>query len=96
MSAMDKVGLGECRSVTITCISETGWYDTRVMLEDIKASGGADANQWDKSWHADNAAGSASLVARKTRLTSFAMEKSQSLRDRSSKLRPRTKVAALL
>ena len=60
--AIDKDGLGECQSVTITCISEIGWHDTDRMLADIKADNGPDASQWTKSWHADNAAGSASLV----------------------------------
>ena len=60
--AIDKNALGECRSVTITCISEIGWHDTDRMLADIRAGDGPDASQWDKSWHADNAAGSASLV----------------------------------
>ena len=32
------------------------------MLADIRASGGPDASQWDKPWHADNAAGSANLI----------------------------------
>ena len=62
MPAIDKNALGECRSVTITCISEIGWHDTDQMLADIRAGSGPDASQWDKSWHADNAAGSASLV----------------------------------
>ena len=62
MSTPDKNGLGECRSVTITCISETGWHDGARMLADVNGSGGAAASQWNKSWHADNAAGSASLV----------------------------------
>ena len=62
LPAIDKGGLGECRSVTITCVSETGWHDTDLMLADIRASGGPDASQWDKPWHAENAAGSASLI----------------------------------
>ena len=35
MPAIDKNALGECRSVTITCISEIGWHDTDQMLADI-------------------------------------------------------------
>lgn len=62
MAKEDKSSLGECRAVTITCISEIGWHDTDRMLADIKGSGGPDASQWDKPWQADNAAGSASLV----------------------------------
>jgi len=62
MPAPDKEKLGECRSLTVTCLSETGWHDNDLMLADIKASDGPDASQWTKSWHADNAAGSASLL----------------------------------
>jgi len=62
MTREDKDRLGVCRSVTITCISEVGWHDTDRMLADIKASGGPDANQWDKRWQANNAAGSTSLI----------------------------------
>ncbi|MBF0425298.1 MAG: MBL fold metallo-hydrolase [Magnetococcales bacterium] len=54
--------LGTCRSVAITCISEIGWHDTDLLLADIKAGGGANASQWDKAWHSDNAAGSSSLI----------------------------------
>jgi len=58
----NKDRLGECRSVTITCISEIGWHDTDRLLADIRGSGGPDASQWDKAWRADNAAGSSSLI----------------------------------
>lgn len=58
----NKDGLGTCRSLTITCISEIGWHDTDRMLADIKDSGGPDASQWDKPWQANNAAGSAALI----------------------------------
>jgi len=61
-SAIDKAALGECRSVSITCLSEIGWHDTAVMQADVTGSNGPGASQWDKTWHADNAAGSASLV----------------------------------
>jgi 7,8-dihydropterin-6-yl-methyl-4-(beta-D-ribofuranosyl)aminobenzene 5'-phosphate synthase len=54
--------LGECRSVAVTCISEVGWHDTDRVLADIRAAGGSSENQWQKTWDADNAAGSASLV----------------------------------
>ncbi|MFN3076058.1 MAG: MBL fold metallo-hydrolase [Alphaproteobacteria bacterium] len=62
MSEIDKQSLGECRSVTITCISEAGWRDPERMQADVKGSGGPEASQWDKVWQPDNGAGSASLV----------------------------------
>ncbi|MBF0175743.1 MAG: hypothetical protein HQL63_02670 [Magnetococcales bacterium] len=57
-----KSSLGTCRSVTVTSISEIGWHDTDIILPDIEAAGGPGADQWEASWHADNAAGSASLI----------------------------------
>lgn len=58
----EKEKLGECRSVTMTCISEMGWHDTTQMLADIKASEGPGASQWNKTWQSQNAAGSSSLI----------------------------------
>lgn len=55
-------GLGACRSVTITCVSETGWHDTATLLADIKAAGGPGGDQWRTGFDPDNAAGSCSLV----------------------------------
>ena len=62
MMTYDKIHLGECRSVKITNISEIGWHDTKLMLADIKAGTGSEGDQWEKRWHADNAAGSSGLI----------------------------------
>lgn len=57
-----RIDIGLCRSVRITCISETGWRDDRRLLDDIENGGGLQASQWQTAWHTDNGAGSASLV----------------------------------
>jgi len=57
-----RTDIGTCRSVRITCISETGWRDNGVLLADIEAGGGVHSNQWEMAWHADNGAGSSSLI----------------------------------
>ena len=56
------IDIGACASVTITCVSETGWHDTGRLLADIKAGGGPSGDQWRMGWDQDNAAGSCSLV----------------------------------
>ncbi|HMM54958.1 MAG TPA: MBL fold metallo-hydrolase [Candidatus Desulfobacillus sp.] len=56
------VAIGACRAVTITAVSETGWWDTPRMMADIKAGGGAAACQWRMRFDPDNAAGSCSLI----------------------------------
>ncbi len=55
--------IGQCKNVTITCISEVGWWDNKVLLSDLKKGGGPkDAEQWSSAWDPKNAAGSCSLV----------------------------------
>ncbi len=54
--------IGACRSVTVTSISETGWWDTGRFVEEIAANGGKTACQWEMHFDPDNAAGSCSLV----------------------------------
>ncbi len=56
------VAIGACRAVTITAVTETGWWDTPRMMADIKAGGGAAACQWRMRFDPDNAAGSCSLI----------------------------------
>jgi 7,8-dihydropterin-6-yl-methyl-4-(beta-D-ribofuranosyl)aminobenzene 5'-phosphate synthase len=59
----DLKAIGECKKVSITCISEVGWWDTRIMLSDFKKAGGPQvADQWTTDWTHTNAAGSCSLV----------------------------------
>ncbi len=61
--AHDLESIGECKKVSITCISEVGWWDNQVLLSDLKQGGGpAEADQWNSAWTSSNAAGSCSLV----------------------------------
>lgn len=63
-----KIDLGVLERLKILCVSETGWFDTPMLLADVKAAGGKDADQYDIDWpplghkHAENAAGSSALV----------------------------------
>ncbi len=48
-----KVGttdIGKCKSVKITCISETSWFADKPLLRDIKSAGGALASQYEVPW----------------------------------------------
>jgi 7,8-dihydropterin-6-yl-methyl-4-(beta-D-ribofuranosyl)aminobenzene 5'-phosphate synthase len=59
----DKHDIGQCKSVTITCISELGWLNTKTLVKQIKSSPhGKQTNHWDIPWKTDNAAGSSSLI----------------------------------
>lgn len=58
----EKIDFGACRSIKVTCVSEVGWADSREMLQDIDAGGGATASQWRMPWHEQNARGSCSLL----------------------------------
>ena len=46
----------------IKCISEVGWFDTKVLIGQMKAAGGPKTNQWIIPWDQKNAAGSCSLI----------------------------------
>ena len=64
--ASGKYDIGQCKSVRIKCISELGWYDTGVLVKQMKAAGGPKTNQWIIPWDQKNAAGSSSLVDMET------------------------------
>jgi 7,8-dihydropterin-6-yl-methyl-4-(beta-D-ribofuranosyl)aminobenzene 5'-phosphate synthase len=64
--ASGKYDIGKCKSVRIKCVSETGWFDSKQLIDDIKASGGKKANQWSIAWDPKNAAGSCSLIDMET------------------------------
>ena len=57
-----KIGIGACKSVKLTCISEVGWHDSEKLLADVKAGGGFNASQWQVPWDAANAGGSCGLM----------------------------------
>jgi hypothetical protein len=56
----------------ILCISETGWFDTATVFDDIRAAGGAQSDQYAIPWppfgrlHAENAAGFSALLKAET------------------------------
>lgn len=55
--------IGMCKSVSVTSVSEVGWWDTKVLMKDMKAAGGPKkADQWTGKWDLNNGAGSCSLV----------------------------------
>lgn len=57
-----KTDLGEVRSVTVTCISETGWFDTPILGRDIQRSGGRHTNQYDIAYTEENLGGFSALL----------------------------------
>ncbi|BDQ35756.1 MBL fold hydrolase [Pseudodesulfovibrio nedwellii] len=42
--------IGMCRSVKVTNISETSWFENGVLMGDIKGAGGLLVNQYDYNW----------------------------------------------
>lgn len=58
-----KADIGQCKNVKVTSVSEVGWWDTKVLMKDMMASGGPrKADQWTTVWDPKNGAGSCSLV----------------------------------
>lgn len=64
--------IGALNRLRILCVSETGWFDTTTVFDDIRVAGGADVDQYTIPWppfgdlHADNAAGFAALLKAET------------------------------
>ncbi len=64
--------IGALTRLRILCISETGWFDTATVFDDIRAAGGAETDQYAIPWppfgplHADNAAGFSALLEAET------------------------------
>lgn len=56
------LAIGACRAVTVTAVSEVGWWDTPRMMAEMKAGGGPLACQWNIRFDPENAAGSCSLI----------------------------------
>lgn len=57
-----KEDIGLCKSVKITCISETSWFDGNVLMKNMKDAGGLQANQWTIDWDPGNSGGYSSLI----------------------------------
>jgi 7,8-dihydropterin-6-yl-methyl-4-(beta-D-ribofuranosyl)aminobenzene 5'-phosphate synthase len=60
--SLDLKSIGECKRLSITCISEVGWWDTQVILGDLQKAGGPQSDQWTSQWTLTNAAGCCSLI----------------------------------
>jgi 7,8-dihydropterin-6-yl-methyl-4-(beta-D-ribofuranosyl)aminobenzene 5'-phosphate synthase len=61
-AASGKIAFGQCKSVTITCVSEIGWHSNARLVENIQAGGGMQSSQWQIPWDGENARGSCSLL----------------------------------
>jgi 7,8-dihydropterin-6-yl-methyl-4-(beta-D-ribofuranosyl)aminobenzene 5'-phosphate synthase len=59
---MGKVDIGRVRSLTVKCLSEVAWHDDNRMRQDVRESGGLQADQFDVKWTPDNAAGVSALI----------------------------------
>ena len=63
-----KLDIGALKRLRILCVSETGWFDTATVFDDIRAAGGAQVDQYAIPWppfgslHAENAAGFSALL----------------------------------
>ena len=59
---MGKVDIGRVRSLSIKCLSEVAWHDSNRMRQDVKESGGLQADQFDVKWTPENSAGVSALI----------------------------------
>ncbi len=57
-----KMDIGQLKSVKVKVVSETAWFDNKVMANDIKRGGGALACQYDIDWTTSNTGGYASYI----------------------------------
>ena len=64
--ANGKYDIGQCKSVTIKCVSEVGWLDNNNLITSINSAGGQEANQWGIPWDPKNAVGCCSLIDMET------------------------------
>ncbi len=68
MTTHQTLDIGSLQRLKIRCISETGWFDTATVFDDIKVAGGAATDQYTIPWppfgslHPDNAAGFSALL----------------------------------
>ncbi len=59
---MSKIDIGRVRSLSIKCLSEVSWHDNNRMRQDVRESGGLQADQFDVKWTPGNAAGVSALI----------------------------------
>ena len=64
--------IGALKRLRILCISETGWFDTATVFDDIRAAGGAQSDQYAIPWppfgrlHTENASDFSALLEAET------------------------------
>lgn len=49
-------------NLKVTCLSETSWFDTGLLMSDIKQAGGMNTDQYSINWDYKNAGGYSALV----------------------------------
>lgn len=54
--------IGQCKSVKVTCISETSWFNGAQFVADVKNAGGMNTNQYAVHWNHKNSGGYSALV----------------------------------
>jgi 7,8-dihydropterin-6-yl-methyl-4-(beta-D-ribofuranosyl)aminobenzene 5'-phosphate synthase len=60
--AEKKHNIGEIKSLKVTCLSETSWFDSPRMLQDIKDAGGGMVSHYEVPWTQENIGGYAALI----------------------------------
>ncbi|HAM51387.1 MAG TPA: hypothetical protein DCP92_12125 [Nitrospiraceae bacterium] len=61
-AADKKEDIGQCKSLKITCVSETSWFDTPLQLQIVKDSGGTLVSGYAVPWNQDNIGGYSALL----------------------------------
>ena len=60
--AAEPADIGQCKSVKVTCISETSWFNGAQFVADVKNAGGMATNQYAVHWDHKNSGGYSALV----------------------------------
>jgi 7,8-dihydropterin-6-yl-methyl-4-(beta-D-ribofuranosyl)aminobenzene 5'-phosphate synthase len=64
--ASQQVDFGELKSVKVKCVSESGWWNTPKLIQDIKASGGVKTSQYKINWDQKNEGAYCALIEAET------------------------------
>ncbi|MBE0597908.1 MAG: MBL fold metallo-hydrolase [Desulfuromonadales bacterium] len=62
VGAQSKSDIGACRSIKVTVLSETSWFNNDVFKKDITDGGGASTNQYTVPWNRENSGGYSALI----------------------------------
>ena len=60
--AAKKEDIGEIKSLKVTVLSETSWFNNDVFKKDMMDGGGTMANQYDIAWNKENSGGYSALL----------------------------------